>query len=307
MNILSNCKNYILSIVLLSPFLISGCIQDDYSVCNSSNSVQLEIRAHWSNPDSIPGGIRAILYSGSNNEYIKKDFPPAGGTIKVPEGTYSVLVLNNDSQKILYNNESSYTYYSAYTPSTSVVFPNRPDITQIFSSPDHLWLESYKSYDIVSGLNVIDVYPKNQVYQYYVVVMIEGMEYIKSAGGTVTGLYKSIFLHDFGLSPTVGSVYLEPSAHDGGIIFAFRSFGVVIENADGILKHDITFLLNTNTKTYLYNIDITEPLDSIRYGGTIYLRERIVVDPEEPAEEGFNASAEDWNTTAVPVPVEGEE
>lgn len=289
-----NCMLSVLSIFLLT---ISGCTGEKNSNCPASY-VDLQIVAHWPDGATIPSGIRVVIYPEGVDSYIQADFPPEGGTISILTGKYSIIVLNNDSQKIIYSNKDSYTNHNASTSMVNVTLPNRPDITQCFVSPDNLWLASFDSYKVIRGKNVINVYPKNQVYQYYVVAQMTGIEYVQSAAGVVTNLKESIRLRTPEAVLTEGSVVLDATRLSTGVQFGFRSFGVVKAHS-----HQIAFMVNSASKTYEFNIDISAALNAIPYGGTIYLADQIEIEPDEiVGGDGFEVNLDDWKNIVVNLP-----
>ena len=285
------------TLVLISlPLLLAGCVRDDNNDCPATYS-DLEVVAHWPEGATVPSAIRVVFYSVAGGNSTIMDLPPQGGKISIRTGTYSILVLNSDTQRILYSNRGSYNKYDAYTSTVGVSIPGYPNITTCFVSPDDLWLESIDSYRIRKDTKVIDVYPEKRVYQYYIVAEMEGIEYVKSAAGVVTNLKESILLHDCSAN-VVGTVQLQSSRIPGAVLFAFKSFGVETDK-----RHEIIFTASSASRTYQFDFDITSQLNAIPHGGTIYLREGIVIDPDEAIDEdGFDVSVGGWDDIPVFLP-----
>lgn len=296
MNARSFIKNCTLSILLFLPLMISGCTSDGDPDCPATYE-DLQIVTHWPDGAVIPSGILVLIYPEGQNTYVQTALPPEGGTITILTGKYSIIVLNTDTQKIIYSNRDSYANNNATTSTANVTFPQRTDITKAFASPDHLWLANYDTYEVVVGTNVIDVFPVDNVYQFYIIAPVTGIEFVSSAIGAVTNLKQTVLLSDPDTAPVKGAALLDATRTTTGIQFAFRSFGVEMEGT-----HEVVFIINSASTSYQFNVDITAELNAIPHGGTITLTLPIVIEPDVVGEEGFVVELGGWNNIPVKLP-----
>lgn len=293
-------KNCTFLMLLFLPLLITGCSTSDSDADCPATYVDLQIVPHWPDGATIPSGIRVLLYPHNEKTYVLVDLPANGGTISILTGTYSIVVLNNDSQKILFDSKDSYAKQNASTSTVNVSFPDHPEITKSFVSPDNLWHAAFDSYKITTKTTVLDVYPENKVYQFYVIVPMTGTEYISTALGVVSNLKESILLSNADVSPVKGSVLLGTTKNGTNVRFSFRSFGVVTQDS-----HEIVFTINTASRNYQFSYDITSALNAIPHGGTITLSptEPIVIAPDAMGGEGgIEVGIDSWNNIIVPLP-----
>ncbi|GEM_PF-5644312 len=118
--------------------LISALLMDSCS-CSKSGSFwewgddkgsDLSLDFKWDKlkeGESIPGGLKLVLYSDAKKTVLIKDILPEEFTIRVPRGEYKLLVFNNDVQNIAFDRLYDFSNASAYLKSIAETKVQSPD------------------------------------------------------------------------------------------------------------------------------------------------------------------------------------
>lgn len=289
-------------------FVLGGCLGDDTDNCNvkSSLSAQVEVVPLWDDETTAPEGVRVIFFAPAKEGVLTANLPPTGGIVEIASGKYTMLLYNNDSEKILFKNVQQYESHEAYTDQRSVSFENKAFSGIAYEQPDALWTVDVDPCEI-AGDTTLYVKPVQQVKSYRIDVCVDGAEYLRGARGVITGMITSLTLKDFQSADDPGTLITTAQQEISGVSFRFRSFGVVVDSIntyiDPLYTHKLIFELSTEAYSYTYNIDVTPQLNAIKNGGMFTICGVVKIPSDESPEAGFTPDIEDWDPNIFPLPV----
>lgn len=298
---LINYEIKLLSLSLISLFV--GCIKED---CPSSEETHqtVHILPIWDDNSKKPGGVRVTYYSLESKKYAQENLSSDGGVTDIRKGEYSLILYNNDSEKIRFRNTSSYDTHEAYTSKISRPSYNNPvPNEETFDQPDILWWDKIDTFSITDDPKVINFYPKQAVRKYEGEIQIEGMEYVQAIRGAMTGMITTFRLNGKQAEGKPGTVFFDAHCLNEEVIFSFLSFGVYErEESCNSLKHYLTLEFLLPNGIVSRRIDVTQQMDSICEGGFLDIDQPIVIPPDTTdSDNGFNGNVGEWDEIFYPI------
>lgn len=266
-----------------------------------------------------PEGLRVILYD-SNDKRNELNLPTHGGEISLNPGTYSLMLYNNDTEYIVFNDlhqaaqataSTRARSRSAYRGSQYVRSEanentiTAPDMLYACHGGDFTATESDEDLRLEYELRPL-------VYKYLVRYHFsEGLQYVVLARGALAGVGASVYLTDGRTSSQEATILYDidmqnleiTDAETGqGFLYAVvNSFGVPGYPNDYYSRGDPAHGLNlelalTNFDTVNYDFDITEQMQQQPRGGVIDVYGISISEPEMKEELGsFDVGLSDWN------------
>lgn len=244
--------------------MFHGCIKDNESDCVLK--VNFRIMVVWPESEKILDGVRILIYPMETNHYVVDNLPSGGDVIRIAPRQYSFLFHNNDNGLILYRNMENYNSYEAFTKVPVIPAYARPvTYEQIVAQPNYLWAVKVDTYNINEGGELV-VYPVQVIKKYtFNLLNIKGLENIRAARRSLSGMAGSYFLNSDILPSQASSFFFDAiSVINNGISFDILSFGV-LESVGGIdRKHILTLEFLNKSEVRRYNIDVTKLLNAIK-------------------------------------------
>lgn len=291
----------LLSLSLISLFV--GCIKEDCSLSEETYQ-KVHILPVWDENSNKPGGIRITYYSLKSKKYAQENLSPDGGITDIRKGDYSLILCNNDSEKIRFRNTSSYDTHEAYTGKISrPSYDNPVPDEETFDQPDVLWWDKIDTFSITDDPKVINFYPKQIVCKYEGEIQVEGMENVQAIRGAMTGMITTFRLNGKQVGGKPGTVFFDAHSQKEEVAFSFLSFGVYEREEYGdSLKHYLTLEFLLPNGIVSRRIDVTQQMDSIRAGGAFDIDQPIMIPPDTTDNNnGFNGNVSDWDEIFYPI------
>lgn len=296
------CTCEIQALLLLVFF--SSCIKEECPETDK-NMQTIHILPVWENKDSLPTGIRVYFFSKETNKSFQDNFPSSGGITTIRNGTYSLLMYNNDSEKILFRNTLLRDSFEAYTrEQVRSSFINPVPEEKTYEEPDNLWISYLDSVEISSSTKEIRLYPVQTVHRYTGHIKTDQVDKIQAARGAISGITTSLLLRKQSTGKEPGTLLFDAVKTADGISFTFSSFGPYPRNGSQPRKHYLSLEFLLANGIYRHNFEITNPLDSIPGGGVLPVN-YIVLPPDTTAGNGgsFDGNVDNWVNIFFPIPI----
>lgn len=265
-------------------------------------------------PD-IAEGIRAIGY-GADEYYSESNLPPEGGRLPIREGKHSVLLYNNDTEYIVFNDLSASSSATATTRTVS-----RSTLKELHSNertmnqPDQL----YGCYidECVGEISLekqeMPVTMRPLTYTYLVRYKFsKGLQYVALARGALAGMAEKVYLNDGHTGGEAATILFDCELTDFGADVCMQSFGVPNYPGDHYTRADgnpAYYTLNLevrlkNGKILTYDFDVTDQVNAQPRGGVITVSSIEVSDEDGANAGGFDVDVDDWGDFIdIPIPL----
>ena len=187
-----------------------------------------------------PDGVRLVVQPKDDLKYKQVyNLPPGGGPVELSPGVHSVLLYNNDTEYIIFEDAALSSAFTATTRarSRSPYSDNKPDEVTV-NQPDFLF-SSYedefevdeKEFDEATGDVIritVDVPMRPVVFSYIVRYEFKsGKEYVVDARGALSGMAGTVNLSSRRtLDDVVTVLYDKADISDYGVEAVIRSFGL---------------------------------------------------------------------------------
>ncbi len=257
--------------------------------------------------DETPEGITVIVYDSETGESYEYYISGTGGDINFgSSGTHSMLIYNNDTERILFFDMSAPT--SAYATSTPAGIKPPQSLRDIH--PDEIALNPpdmlYAAY--VTDLPDVDNHEHMQVpatmrplvFRYDVRYEFEhGLNRVSEVRGALAGMAEEVIMHNGTTTSSTATIVYECSLTAYGAHADITSFGIPgytpgnTSRASGryTLCLEATLI---NGKSKVFNIDVTDQLTTQPRGGNITVSGLRVEDNEGSTDSGFDPDIDDW-------------
>lgn len=186
-----------------------------------------------------PEGVRLVAQKHDDKYKQTYNLPPGGGPLELQPGVYSVLLYNNDTEYIIFEDAELSSALTATTRSRtrSPYSENRPDEVTVnqpdflFSSYDDDFVIDEKEYDATTGdvIRIVVDVPMYPVVLTYIVryEFSSGKEFVVEARGALSGMAGTVNLSTRRtLDDMVTVLYEEAEVSDYGVEAVIRSFGL---------------------------------------------------------------------------------
>lgn len=253
-------------------------------------------------------GVTLLEYDPSGNA--SEHFLSAGGGTFVPgEGAHDMLLYNNDTEYIVFDDMASLpTARATTTTRTRSSFKALHAGERTVNPPDALYgafVERVPAVELHERLRT-ETTMRPLVYTYLVRYEFEsGQEHVTLARGALAGMAEEVYLRDGATGGKSVSVLFDGEPTAWGVAARVRSFGVpgfpdeyyrLQRDAEGPKRHYAlnleVMLRNGRMKTYEF--DITEQMADQPRGGVITVRGLTVAEEEIGTDSGFDVTVDDW-------------
>ncbi len=260
-------------------------------------------------PD-VPGGLRIQLYheDGINNML---NVAPEGEVVQMRPGDQAVLLYNNDTKSIVFNDMSSYASAKATTRTrTRSSYLGNPytesSDENTVTEPDMLYGSYIENYTAERKLETdeLPVTMHPLVFRYLVRYEFKhGLEYVALARGALAGMAGAVWLNSGRTADEPATILYDCTVEDYGVQACVHSFGIpdypkenYVTRA-GERKYALNLEVRLKNGKYLppFNFDVTDQVAAQPQGGVIVVKD-IEISDEDGTEggSGFDVDIGDW-------------
>lgn len=293
-----------LSKLLLIMLLFPSCIHDDNDDCTREKGIiSVEILPDWEGQKGLPEGVRVYFYSLKTNKYVQDNYLTNGGKSEIREDDYQLILYNNDSEKIVFQNIGKYETHEASTNQMSrPSFQNPVQGEHTYSQPDNLWWDHIDSFEISPESTTIHFKPKQMVHLYNGRIEVEGLENAHGVRGAITGMIGRLQLAS-GKGSESSTIFFDATSDSNTVSFSFRSFGTFCGESVST-KHYLALEFLLKNGIVQRNIDITNLLKKNPNGGNFAIDAEISLPPDTTSTNGgFDSNVNDWKEIIYPIPI----
>lgn len=326
-------------------FLLAGCRKDlCYNHDEHSLSVKVDAKVTWEQeweraydhqwtdewdeawtwsyddlrPD-VADGVRVVIYADEGESLGETNLSQAGGRIlSLPEGTHDLLLYNNDTEYIVFNNTTMAASALATTRTlTRGSFAALHKDERTVNQPDMLYGHFEDDHVAERTLDPVQLQVEMRPLVYTYLVRYEfshGLQYVALARGALAGMAESVYLTDGHTGNEAATVMFDCRLTDYGAEAQMQSFGVPNYPGDHYTRADgspaayhLNLQVRLNNGQYKeFEFDVTDQVQGQPRGGVITVSGIEVTDEEGTAGEGaFDVTVDDWGDYVdIPLPLE---
>lgn len=257
---------------------------------------------------SIPEGLRIQFYhedgTGSTHNVV-----PEGDVLQVRPGQHSILLYNNDTEYIVFDDMGSFASARATTRTrtrSSYLGNSYMESTDenTVNEPDMLYGSYIESYTAERKLETdeLPVTMHPLVFRYLVRYKFShGLEYVALARGALAGMAGAVWLNSGRTAEEPATILYDCTVEDFGAQACVHSFGIPdYPNELYTTRTDRRYGLNLevmlkNGKIKSFDFDVTDQVAAQPQGGVIEV-DGIEITDEEGLEggSGFDVDIDDW-------------
>ncbi len=257
-----------------------------------------------------PEGLRVNTYSAGSTVTTTANIASGGGTVAMTPGLNSVLIYNNDTEDIVFDNLNASATAKASTRARSRAgyrgnpFYTPENGTEItVTPPDPLFGHYIAEYNQIAGTEAptVKVAMQPLVYTYYIrYEFSHGAQYLGIARGALAGMAQSVYLFDGHTGPERATFLFDATIEEWGVQAIVNTFGVPDYPSPVYSRGERNYGLNLevrlrNGKTFEFNFDISSQMASQPHGGVIVVKGLEISDEDGNADgSGFNVDVDDW-------------
>lgn len=257
---------------------------------------------------SLPAGLRVQVYDSYQTGSVV-NIDANGGTVWMHPGEHSLLMYNNDTEYIVFNEMQSYASATATTRTrTRATYMGSQyadgDKESTVSAPDMLYGCYVPSYtqERTTEPSSLAVTMRPLVFTYLVrYEFVHGLEYVALARGALAGMAEAVWLNSGRTVDKAATVLYDCTLRSFGAEAQVRSFGVPdFPNDRYAPQSQRHYGLNLevrlkNGKLKTFDFDVTDQVACQPQGGVIVVR-GIDISDEEGSEggSGFDVDVEGW-------------
>ena len=259
----------------------------------------------------MPTGIRVVAYNNENGSRSIHNTEASGGILNLAPGSHSLIFYNNDSQQIVFDEMDSSISAKATSRSRSRstykgrgTFGASRDEEYTIGPPDALFGSYIGAYNQEKVLEppVLATEMKPLVYKYVVYYGFDsGLKYVSISRGALSGMARSVFLHDGHTGPEKATILFDCHKTEDGIEATVESFGIPdYPNGYYTSRSDAVYILNlevrlNNGKILQFDRDVSEQVRRQPHGGVIIVDGFSI--PDDVGNQdgtGFLVDVNDW-------------
>ena len=258
-------------------------------------------------PDA-PDGLRVQVYNedGTNNIL---NVAPEGDIVRMRPGEHSLLLYNNDTEYIVFDDMNSFASAKATTRTrTRASYAGNPymenTVENTVNAPDMLYGNYMENYTAERKIEAdeLPVTMHPLVFTYLVrYEFSHGLEYVALARGALAGMAGAVWLNSGRTSEEAATILYDCSVEDFGTQACVQSFGIPdYPNEHYTTRTERRYGRNLevrlkNGKVKSFDFDVTDQVAVQPQGGVIVVS-GIEISDEEGTEggSGFDVTVKDW-------------
>lgn len=252
--------------------LSSSCIHKTL-VYDARHLAKVVVDIDWTLSPNEHSGSHVAFYDLQNEDsFYYFDMAAEGGEIEIPSGDYQVVCFNNDSETILFRNESSLDTYEAYTRLSALhetSFAAGADLPRseadsdqdVILCPTNFYSDfNEAAYIKENQVNYVFFKPDSAILTYtYEVINIENLKLVNKTGAALSGVSGSNMIGGGSVSATQCVIPLESGVDGSKITGSFTLFGHSSELKN---KHLFTLYIWSMGGNFYATFDVTEQMDN---------------------------------------------
>lgn len=258
---------------------------------------------------TVPSGVRVLALDKSTEVQTTTNILATGGIAYFTGTNNSVLLYNNDTEYIVFNDMGDQTAATATTRTRtrSTYMGNEfssEEVENTMAPPDMLYARYLKDWQVERKFipDTLSVTMMPLVYTYLIrYEVVYGMEYIGLARGALSGMAGSVFLHNGSTTEQVVTLVYDCDVVEGfGATTSVRSFGVPNYPNDAYTRGEQRYALNlevrlNNGNMLNYDFDVTDQVRLQPHGGVIEVTGIEIPDSiGMQGGSGFDVEIEGW-------------
>lgn len=255
-----------------------------------------------------PEGLSIMAYQ-DGKRYSERNVGPDGDLIPLNEGEGAILIINNDTEYILFNDMDN-SANATVTTRTRTRSPYSEQYNEVtVNAPDMLYCHYVPKYNGVKKIepDTLDIVMQPLVYTYYMVFHFDkGAKYIKKCRGALSGMAAAVYLKNGRSSEDKITVLFNEEdckVYDSSVEASMRSFGIPefvygysepypVSAGTCMLTLDVEM---TNGAIKTFRTDVSSQLESQPRGGVIIVDGLEISDDEGAAVGGgFEVDVDGW-------------
>ena len=254
-------------------------------------------------PDAATGIATYVFHQDLSRS--TRHLPAEGGELPMSEGEKSILLHNNDTRYIVFNDLDASASATATTRTrTRATYSEDHAEETTVNAPDMLygaWIESYTATPTLAP-DTLPVTMRPLVYTYLIRYEFDaGLEHVTLARGALSGMAQSVFLQDGHTSEERATILFECELKDYGAEIQLYSFGIPDFPGEHYVQKSTVQQQRLNLEVMLKNgklksfeFDVTDQLASQPRGGVITVDGLSVTNEEAGGDAGFHVEVEGW-------------
>lgn len=261
----------------------------------------------------VPDGIKVQVYTDGENRSATNrstsNIPAEGGKVSMSEGTHQILMYNNDTEYIVFNDIESTVNATATTRSRSRAtyvgnsFFGENKMENTVNPPDALFGHYIASYTARKSAEapVLNVMMKPLVFRYVVRYYFDhGLEYVGLGRGALAGMAGSVYLTDGHTGSDVVTVLYDCEVKSWGVEAVVNSFGAPNYPNPDYSRSNGKYGLNLevrlkNGHIYSFDFDVTDRVMRQPRGGVIEVHGINITDEMGKEDTGsFDVDLDGW-------------
>lgn len=258
----------------------------------------------------VPEGVRVAMYAEEPPRLVD-NIAATGGVIRMRPGLNSIIMYNNDTEYIEFDDMDSYASAKATTRSRSRgTYRGNPFVSAQSSRseltvapPDMLYGHYIDDYmqEKVKDPQKLSVTMQPLVYTYVIRYEFEsGIDYVGIARGALSGMAASVSLSTGHTSKEKATLLYDCEVKPWGVEAIVKSFGApnfpseIYTRAEGENALNLEVRLR-NGKIFEFDFDVSEQLANQPHGGVIVVKGLKISDEDGwEGGEGFNVTVDGW-------------
>lgn len=259
---------------------------------------------------STPDGLCFNAYS-INGQKSTRHLQPEGGVVEMIPGINSLLMYNDDTEYIIFDNMSNSVSAKATTRVRSRAGYKGNPLNPAYNSvtektvtpPDNLFGYYAAEYDQQPTVapQQFEVTLKPLVFSYLIRYEFKhGIEYVGVARGALSGMAESVYLYDGHTGHDKATILYDCIVYDWGIEAVVNSFGVPDYPNSDYSRAGAFYGLNLevrlkNGKMVQFDYDISHQIATQPHGGVVVVSDLEIDDETGSADgSGFDVEVDDW-------------
>lgn len=258
----------------------------------------------------MPDGLCVNAYADGAIK-AERHLPPEGGVVEMVPGLNTLLMYNDDTEFIIFNDLNNSASAKATTRTrTRAGYTGNPlntspsgDMEKTVTPPDMLFGYYNDAYEQLPAVNPqeLAVTLKPLVFKYLVRYEFKsGAQYVGVARGAMTGMAESVFLSDGHTGDDRATVLYDCDVREWGVEAVVNTFGVPNYPNPNYTRAGEFYGLNLevmlkNGKTLQFNFDVSAQVAAQPHGGVIVVS-GIEIDDNTGSQggSGFDVKVDGW-------------
>lgn len=298
-----------------------ACQRRPLSQVDNNVTVNIEIEKHIVNytVSRDPSMMRVMFFDSHDGTFASHAFLPAtGGYVSIAPGkTYHVLTYNFDTEYTIVEDEYLWNGINATTNQVPESVrtrlqsrADRNDDETIVYEPDHHFVARERDVYIPARSVdappvVIDLYAETIVQTWVIHIdKVQGMEYVASVTGVLSGMVLSKTLADKTESEEQASVYLESLEYrkDGQVDIVFNTFG----RHSGFPQELSVVVTDIGGESHVFDFDISDKFEDNPEQYIEIITDEIIIEEPDSVDEsggGLAPDVDEWDDVEVDIEI----